>query len=606
MKNNDSLLIRKYINLMESINKKIINEINLEEESTLNEGREQAFKDLLMTFAKTETEALAIFKNNPLFKNAKSIDDVKSILEKAKPTELKSIMKDFIPKLQGSNLKKLLNSIKSSPAFKNNITKAIGLSKTNPEVMREIGQYYRDMGIEGKQLTNMMAEVSGKPVKEIETLMNKAVADASKATGQISKVTGDSSKLTGASNEVQASMKEVKSGQEAANNIKNEVEALKKTDPAIASKWQRAGERVGKYSAEKWQALKKLKGKLSWKNLVLYGLAGYGTYAILRDLFKDGKTEVLQDCVMNLEGSELSVTTGGDPVVLYRKDDLDPASAGHGGLKFYATGRVWTIDNTMSGEYSCTLSGELTAQVSENSLNEDTSSINITWDPAKTDDTKPPIPNPKPKVEPSYFDCSKRDITKDNLIWGCISPDLAKLQACYGITPSKGYFGPKTRARLGTDKITPEKYAKLMKEKNCYGSDTTSNVTTSDVINAGGGYKGGLKNKADLSKFGYLNGQSTDEPVSLSNQTGENPSETGKQLYNRLKSEGLILGDDAITYLEGGTSYGPSRRIKYKGPDLTPNQLMSLDDAISGLGYTRIKQKLEKRYGDKYVWVINK
>ena len=305
-----------------------------------------------------------------------------------------------------------------------------------------------------------------------------------------------------------------------------------------------------------------------------------------------------------------SATTAGDPVVIV-KTTGNAEYDSKGGLQFYMGGgkqRALTADGTKRGNFSCK-NGTIQTAISEEETSGDVlQNIEITWDaaPTKTDDTKPPIPNPNPKVEPSYFDCSKRDITKDYLEWGCIHPALAKLQACYGITPSKGYFGPKTKARFGNRIITPEQYAKLMKEKNCYGSDTTSNVTTSDVINAGGGYKPKGLGKVDASKFGYLNGQSTDEPVSSSNQTGENPSETGEQLYNRLKSEGLILGDDAITYLEGGTSYGPSRRIKYKGPDLTPNQLMSLDDAISGLGYTRIKQKLEKRYGDKYVWVINK
>ena len=34
--------------------------------------------------------------------------------------------------------------------------------------------------------------------------------------------------------------------------------------------------------------------------------------------------------------------------------------------------------------------------------------------------------------------------------------------------------------------------------------------------------------------------------------------------------------------------------------------LGKLDTIISGMGYTRIKQRIDKRYGDKYVWLKNK
>ena len=40
-----------------------------------------------------------------------------------------------------------------------------------------------------------------------------------------------------------------------------------------------------------------------------------------------------------------------------------------------------------------------------------------------------------------------------------------------------------------------------------------------------------------------------------------------------------------------------------KGPDLDAETVSKLDTTLSGLGYDRIKQKLDKSYGDKYVWL---
>jgi hypothetical protein len=76
-------------------------------------------------------------------------------------------------------------------------------------------------------------------------------------------------------------------------------------------------------------------------------------------------------------------------------------------------------------------------------------------------------------------------------------------------------------------------------------------------------------------------------------------------LYNEMKKQGLIKGDANATPLEDGTTLPPTRRVKYKGPDLDSETLDKLDTIISGMGYTRIKQKIDKSYGDKYVWLQN-
>jgi uncharacterized protein YoxC len=94
------------------------------------------------------------------------------------------------------------------------------------------------------------------------------------------------------------------------------------------------------------------------------------------------------------------------------------------------------------------------------------SKIDITWDGEKTkDDGSKPIVKPVKKGT-NYHDCSSKEVFE----FGCISPKIAEIQGCLGITPQKGYFGPKTRKAL-TDMfgetslaggITKDMYDKVM------------------------------------------------------------------------------------------------------------------------------------------------
>jgi hypothetical protein len=268
------------------------------------------------------------------------------------------------------------------------------------------------------------------------------------------------------------------------------------------------------------------------------------------------------------------------------------------GVAFFTNGRVANLETKERGNWRCKSGKAVVSESKKMSLlsllNEEVglNNIDITWDSGKDNNTT--------TTGSKYIDCSSYDINKQDIPFLCKSPIVKEIQKCLGLDPKyqTGNFGPITMEKLGSKVITKAKYEEII--ANCGSS---SNVTTSDVTNAGGGYKPKGLGKVDASKFDYLNGTSGDSPTDPTNVTSE---ETPKQFYNRLKNEGLIIGDEAKTYFADGTSYGPSRRIKYKGPDLSPNQLSSLDSVISTLGYTRMKQKLDKRYGDKYVWSINK
>lgn len=96
--------------------------------------------------------------------------------------------------------------------------------------------------------------------------------------------------------------------------------------------------------------------------------------------------------------------------------------------------------------------------------------IDITWDGASA-----PTPTPAPEAkrtsggQPNYFDCSQKDFPYQ---YGCISPRIAEIQTCMGITPNKGYFGPKTRREIGRDVITKELYDSIM--ANCAGKSSVN------------------------------------------------------------------------------------------------------------------------------------
>jgi hypothetical protein len=96
--------------------------------------------------------------------------------------------------------------------------------------------------------------------------------------------------------------------------------------------------------------------------------------------------------------------------------------------------------------------------------------IDITWDGASS-----PAPAPEAKRtsggQPNYFDCSQKDFPYQ---YGCISPRIAEIQTCMGITPNKGYFGPKTRREIGIDRdvITKELYDSIM--ANCAGKSSVN------------------------------------------------------------------------------------------------------------------------------------
>jgi hypothetical protein len=383
-----------------------------------------------------------------------------------------------------------------------------------------------------------------------------------------------------------------------------EVTKLKevvKGEAAAMTAVEKAGYNIGKYGANVWSKIKGLKGKMSVKQALLYGLAGYGAYELVKGMFgKDGKNAdgVLPSCVANLPDVEFVIGQG-DVVVARIPDGVDEKSKNRGGLEFWPNGRAISVDREVRGNYYCkgTSGGseEISATIAEQATDETYSNIHIDWDGEKAsgggggkiDDAGPA------RTRSTYKPCANFDLTP-----GCKSDYVREVQLCLGL-PQKyqtGNFGPITTKALsdaGYDGSTLTKDVYLKITSNCNGSTTGTTTEPTKRLNA--------------------------EPIKLPPRDIKLPSaidmklpqiapiiQSNQQpvdLYTALKDAGYLKGDANETRLEDGTVLPATNRVKYKGPDLDAETVSKLDTTLSGLGYDRIKQKLDKSYGDKYVWL---
>jgi len=116
-------------------------------------------------------------------------------------------------------------------------------------------------------------------------------------------------------------------------------------------------------------------------------------------------------------------------------------------------------------------------------------SIPTIWSIVKGTGTPPQDTPPKPPQTSSggssgggrrnpmqYHNCSNKS---DNFEFGCISPMIAQIQACRGIKPAKGYFGPITRKNLNVDVITKDLYDKIMAD--CGQTSSSDSVNVKDI-----------------------------------------------------------------------------------------------------------------------------
>jgi len=591
MENKDAKLIRKFITLAESVqpkteeihNEEEVQEIEVQETEEPIDEQVKMFQDAIKTLARAAGEEKALWQTikteiPTIGAEYKTLKDFQIAAEAGK-----------IGAAQSAELVKF--AIKNSPEL---AMKMKGLLRGQPEFAEIAKQVFpkgtlnpadpRKMEIAKKTLSQMGIEG-----KEAEQMLKKAAQDAA-GTGGVSKRAVDKAiakrakGMKGASAEVKAVETNVKSGTEASNQIKKAIDGGEGLVARWKDKFLKGSEYLKKYKPNMFEKLRAIKSKLNWKNMILYGLAGWGTIEILKSLFgDDDKGGVMPDCVVNLEGMEWGATSNGEAMI-YTKNEFDAKSKGHGGLKFYPNNRVWTMDNSMSGSYACK-SGKL--QVSEEEITEQASNITITWDDKGEKPTPIPVPTGNTKTETgttiTYTECKGFPLT-----YGCKGEEIKKIQVCIGLQAKyqTGNFGPITMKALGGLKeVTKTKYEEIIKKCEGGQGGSTSGSTSGNTTTVSGTTSGDTKTTTTVS--GTTSG---DTKTATVNVTGETPSD----LYARLVKAKTLVGR-----LRG-------RRIAYKGPDLTKEEREKLEAHMTKMGYRVSRDNFDYRKGDKIIFKRNK
>lgn len=478
---------------------------------------------------------------------------------------------------------------------------------------------------------------AGKPLNEKEIIAiierNKSqakdlIVKAEQGAKAVSKTASTTTKtvakdVAAAEKEVKAAVVDVKTSVEASKVIDQTVVAVAKKGPRLAARLRKAKMTVSKYSPKFWGKLSSVRSKLSLKNLLLFGLAGYGLYELMKGWFTDGEDGggetggVFPPCVTNLDDYKIATTSNGDPVIVA----FNPGEQTE--VKFYTNGRVWTKSNDKKGRYSCKSDTELNEQpdsVMDRRIGIDTSSTNnkntsevstnnfsnisIVWDGDKVNPSPDPdvTPVPSPPKKSMYKPCADFPFA-----FGCISERVTEVQRCLAISDD-GKFGPNTLkaitnhimdstkpvgndingadvviqnerlSKLKSEGITKELYDQILakcktENKPVIKTGNTQTTTTGTT-------------KTDTTKT------IPTEPTVKSTETTK--GETPADLYARLVKDGSLRGR-----LRG-------QRIVYKGPDLSKEEQEKLGQYMSDQGYRLSRSNFDKKFGDKYVYKKNK
>lgn len=607
MENKDALLIRKMISLVESVEGNLNN--SDETQQDVNEqGVTDAVKGGIETLAKvleTEKGLFSTLRSEipslSRFKTAEELINGLKSGEVATADAYKIIKQSMkVPEIA----MKVKGLVSESPSFKEIIKKVFPKGGAMPAEANNF-----------KLASETLQKTYGMSAQEAEALLKKGASEMSSAGGVSSKAidTALSKRLKGSSPEVKDLLKDTKNTTEELNTLKT----VAKDEPAAVSAVENAGRNIGFYGAKTWDKLKALKSRMSVKQLLLYGFATYGAYELVKGLFTSEKTTngVLPACVANLPNVEFTIGVG-DVVVAVIKDDIDEKSKGRGGVTFWPTGRVFTNDgNQMRGNYYCagTSGGaeQVKASLSEQtnpadstyvakspmpitSLSKTSNNIHIDWDGAGASTGTGTTPNPG--GDTNYRNCNDFPFK-----FGCINPKIGEIQQCIGVTPTKGYFGPKTRTALtgkGYDisqGITQEMYDTIMAA--CGGGNVPQiDPKTGKFVDPAASmpkYDTVGRLKAIQDKAGQMmpNVNPTNvTPTSTTNLPPLNAPSTEQAtdgtIFETLKKEGLIKGTPNV-----------DKNIYYTGKTpLSQDQKSEMDWILKGFGYNSSTRKPGKRW----------
>lgn len=593
MENNQNVdLIRKMLSLVESADSKVedmlTEDVDTTQEVEVDEQVTQAAKggaEVLANVLSKEKGLFSTFKNEiPALSKFKNADEAIAALKSGEMSTIESfnIIKQAnkVPEI-AAKLKGFLTDSKSFQEIAKKVypkgvvmaPNANNLKLAKETLIKTYGMSAAEAEAALKTAAQKVGGTGGVTTRSINKAISKRAGELKGSSPEVSKFVTQN---------VARPAEEVAKG----------ASMLSKIGDKGAEIARKAAEQLRKFKPDVFERLKKLKGRLNAKQLALYGLAGFGLYELLKGMFgEDGKNTngIIPACIANLDGVDFVVGTG-DVAVAKIASGIDEKSSGHGGLFFWPNGRAITGDGKVRGSYYCkgTSGGasDVTAKLQEQSSDfSKYSNIHIDWDGEKKN-KKEVTPSPKSKSKPSpYKQCKGFPFS-----YGCKNDLIREIQVCLGF-PNKlqtGNYGPKTQSTL--------------KE----GGYDLSKGITEDIYKA---VLTACKNKRpelqaiEPIKMSGIKPMSTTgiklpELTSLI-QSNQKPVD----LYKAFKDAGLLRGDAESTTLEDGTVLPPTNRVKYKGPELDSEILDKLDEILSGMGYDRIKQKLDKRYGEKYVWL---
>jgi hypothetical protein len=386
-----------------------------------------------------------------------------------------------------------------------------------------------------------------------------------------------------------------------------------KLPPKTKETLQKNGEKL-KNIKDQNGFISKAKRLFSKKWLVALGIIG-GGYFFFKWLFGGNTSpelpewsECMTDLLNNGGGNvSLKATKAGDPVVHVIKTERYPELDATGGVYFYQTGRVISLDGTKKGTWTCN-SGEMDVETSDNAadtapdepvnenkiLNEDAlGNVAVVWDGEEnTGGGGDNSGGEKKPRTPLYKPCEDFPFTI-----GCKSDKIIEVQKCLGMESGyqTGNFGPITKQTLidkqindGT-KITQDDYNKIM--SSCNGTQQTEpeKITVPPPPTA--------PKTEPIEPLAPRVEPTAPQTIPADVKPADiKPEESGQQMYEKFVQSG---------YFESGQI--GDNRAKYKGPDLNQSELDKLNSHMRQNGYQFLKDKDKgDQYGDfegeKYVW----
>jgi hypothetical protein len=566
MENKNSLEIRKYITLMESIDKNI--DLFLIESEQINEQGTALFRDVLPTLGNILKQEKGLFSTLKqslpnVMKRFNTVDDL--IAAAGKEGGITANEGLQILKQVGRNspeiASKLKTYIKDSPKLAE-IAKEIypkGIS------MRPVSAAKEAAAIKGLQQYGYTAQEAK------QVLQGAYKSSGGVSTRAVQRAAGTAVK-GGTKNPALAQITP-KAAQNAATQVpKATADTIKK-----ASRLQTLANGIKRYTIDnKWFWIAGGAGAIWW----LLSRGDESAEVVDEKGFPFPPVNFGTCFADNVQsGVAKPVTTTSGQRYLLIKQTGNEIYDKVGGLKFYSNNRVFTFDNSKKGTWSC--SGDNvkvignTAQfnfpINENTILEQETvlgDITVTWDETqKSDGTIPP-------KKSTYRDCTVFPYT-----FGCRSEVIKEVQKCLGMESKyqTGNFGPITlrnlKSKRGEDTITKEVYDSI--KSACGGSGSESTPVRDDT---------------PIEMMPSLQPQQVSATSSNEPQMTQQSTETPDELYNRLVREKLIRGRNQ------------NNRLVYKGPDLSDEDTKKLTQSMSEKGFRLSRDNEDYRAGDKIIY----